>query len=142
MGKNFLVGNFFESKKNLSEILFGLKKNLGRNFCRSKKIWVGNLVWPNSILVGNFVGSKKIRLEISLDRNLKNLGKQNVAQKNLGRIFGLAKFYFGLLRFVCVMLLVTAKLNNNNTEFHSQTSRNFGHLGTRAQAQIRIGRHI
>ena len=30
----------------------------------------------------------------------------------------MAKFYFGLLRFVCVMLLVTAKLNNNNTEFH------------------------
>ena len=36
---------------------------------------------------------------------------------NLGRKFGLAKFYFGLLRFVCVMFLVTAKLNNNNTEF-------------------------
>ena len=39
-------------------------------------------------------------------------------QQNLGRKFGLAKFYFGLRRFVCVMLLVTAKLNNNNTEFH------------------------
>ena len=35
----------------------------------------------------------------------------------MGRKFGLAKYYFGLLRFVCVMLLVTAKLNNNNTEF-------------------------
>ena len=39
-------------------------------------------------------------------------------KKELGLKFGLAKFYFGLIRFVCVMLLVTAKLNNNNTEFH------------------------
>ena len=38
-------------------------------------------------------------------------------QKKLGRKFGLAKFYFGLIRFVCDLLLVTAKLNNNNTEF-------------------------
>ena len=30
--------------------------------------------------------------------------------------FGLAKFYFGLIRFVCDLLLITAKLNNNNTE--------------------------
>ena len=51
-------------------------------------------------------------MEISLDR------KFFWVKKNLGRKFGLAKFYFGLLRFVCVMLLVTAKLNNNNTEFH------------------------
>ena len=29
----------------------------------------------------------------------------------------LAKLYFGLIRSVCVMLLVTDKLNNNNTEF-------------------------
>ena len=35
----------------------------------------------------------------------------------MGRKFGLAKFHFGLIRFVCVMLLVAAKLNNNNTEF-------------------------
>ena len=35
----------------------------------------------------------------------------------MGRKFVLAKFYFGLIRFVRVMLLVTAKLNNNNTEF-------------------------
>ena len=35
----------------------------------------------------------------------------------MGRKFGLAKFYFGLIRFVCDLLLVTAKLNNNNTEF-------------------------
>ena len=34
----------------------------------------------------------------------------------MGWKFGLVKLYFGL-RFVCVMLLVTAKLNNNNTEF-------------------------
>ena len=36
----------------------------------------------------------------------------------MGRKLGLATFYFGLIRFVCVYLLVTAKLNNNNTEFH------------------------
>ena len=35
----------------------------------------------------------------------------------MGRKFGLAKFYFGLIRFVCDLLMVTAKLNNNNTEF-------------------------
>ena len=35
----------------------------------------------------------------------------------LGQRFGLAKFYFGLKRFVCGMFLVTAKMNNNNTEF-------------------------
>ena len=29
----------------------------------------------------------------------------------------MAKFYFGLIRFVCVMLLLPADLNNNNTEF-------------------------
>ena len=41
-----------------------------------------------------------------------------LGQKNLGRKFGLAKFYFGLIRFVCVVLLTTFELNNNNTEFH------------------------
>ena len=52
------------------------------------------------------------------------LGQKDVGRKffwvkrNWGRNFGLAKFYSGPLRFVCVMLLVTAKLNNNNTEFH------------------------
>ena len=40
-----------------------------------------------------------------------------IGLKNLGRKFGLAKFYFGLVRFVCDLLLITAKLNNNNTEF-------------------------
>ena len=29
----------------------------------------------------------------------------------------MAEFYFGLIRFVCDLLLITAKLNNNNTEF-------------------------
>ena len=43
-----------------------------------------------------------------------------LGQKNLGRKFGLAKLYFGLIRFVCVMLLVTAKLNNNNTESYGR----------------------
>ena len=48
----------------------------------------------------------------------KKLGRKFFGvKKKLGRKFGLAKFYFGLMRFVCVMLLVTAKLNNNNTEF-------------------------
>ena len=40
------------------------------------------------------------------------------SQKILGRKFVLAKFYFGLIRYVFVMLLITANLNNNNTEFH------------------------
>ena len=35
----------------------------------------------------------------------------------MGRKFGLAKFYFGLIRSVCDLLLINAKLNNNNTEF-------------------------
>ena len=35
----------------------------------------------------------------------------------VGNFGWLKKFYFGLIRFVCVMLLTTAKLNNNNTEF-------------------------
>ena len=40
-----------------------------------------------------------------------------MGQKNLGRKFVLTKFYFGLIRFFCVVLLLTADLNNNNTEF-------------------------
>ena len=40
-----------------------------------------------------------------------------LGKKNLGRKFVLAKFYFGLIRFDCVMLTITSKLNNNNTEF-------------------------
>ena len=43
--------------------------------------------------------------------------KKISGKQNLGRKFGLAKFYFVLVRFVCVMLLITAKSNNNNTEF-------------------------
>ena len=35
-----------------------------------------------------------------------------MVKKDLGR-----KFYFGLIRFVCVVLLTTDDLNNNNTEF-------------------------
>ena len=30
----------------------------------------------------------------------------------------MGQILFGLIRFVCDLLLVTAKLNNNNTEFH------------------------
>ena len=55
--------------------------------------------------LGNYIGLKK-------------LGRRFYRVKiNLGRKFGLAKFYFGLIRFVCDLLLDTAKLNNNNTEF-------------------------
>ena len=51
----------------------------------------------------------------------KNLGQQlgrkcYRVKKNLGQKFGLAKFYFGLIRVVCVLLLTTPTLNNN-TEF-------------------------
>ena len=45
------------------------------------------------------------------------MGRKFYRVKNLGLKFGLAKFYFGLIRFVCDLLLITAKLNNNNTEF-------------------------
>ena len=50
-----------------------------------------------------------------IDVDLKIPALEN--KKNFGRKFGLAKFCFGLIKFVCVMLLITAKLNNNNTEF-------------------------
>ena len=53
------------------------------------------------------------------------LGRKGIAQPPLylspknpkQKTFGLAKFYFGLVRFVCDLLLITAKLNNKNTEF-------------------------
>ena len=67
-------------------------------------------------LVRIFLGSTHFGSEIFLGR--KNWGRNFLwVNKNWGRKFGLAKFYFGLIRFVCVMLLVTAKLNYNNTEF-------------------------
>ena len=52
----------------------------------------------------------------------KNLGRKFwvgifFGQKIVGRKFVLAKFYLVLMRFVCDLLLITAKLNNNNTEF-------------------------
>ena len=59
-----------------------------------------NILWVKKIWLGNFFGSIKIWVGIFL-----------------GRKFILAKIYFGLVRFVCVMLLITADLNNNNTEF-------------------------
>ena len=80
---------------------------MGRNFYLSKKIWVGNFVWPQKNNVKKNVGQKKFGRKFFW------------VKKKLGRKFALAKFYFGLVRFVCVMLLVTAKLNNNNTEFPS-----------------------
>ena len=88
------LGQKFGLAKFLVGICFASKEFGPKNFL-AKNIWVGNLF-----------GSKKCGSEIFL------------GQKNLGRKFGLAKFYFALLRFVCVMLLITAKLNNNNTEFH------------------------
>ena len=66
------------------------KKNVGQN-CFWVKKNVGRI----------FFGSNKIGSEIFL------------GHKNVG-----FKFYFGLIRFVCVVLLTTAELNNNNTEFH------------------------
>ena len=72
--------------------------------------------WVNKNLGRKLFGLKKFGSEFFLVK--KNLGRKFFwVKKNLGRKFGLAKFYFGLIRFVCVMLLITAKLNNNNTEF-------------------------
>ena len=60
-----------------------------------------NCFWVKRNVGRIFFGSNKIGSEIFL------------GQKNVG-----FKFYFGLIRFVCVVLLTTAELNNNNTEFH------------------------
>ena len=86
------------------ENLFGIKKNLGRKFVWSKNIWVGIFFGKKKFESKKNVGQKKCR-------------KFFWVKKKLGRKFGLAKFYFGLLRFVCDLLLITAKLNNNNTAF-------------------------
>ena len=44
-----------------------------------------------------------------------------VKKKWVGNVIGLKEFgseiWFGLIRFVCDLLLITAKLNNNNAEF-------------------------
>ena len=82
------LGQFFCGQK-----FFWVQK-FGSEFFLGKKNWVENFIVLKKIWVGNCIGLKK-----------------------LGRKFGLANFYFGLIRFVCVVLLVTAKLNNNNTEF-------------------------
>ena len=71
-----------------------VKKNLGRKFDRVRKNVGRNFYRVKKSWVGDFIGLT-----------------------NLGRKFGLAKFYFGLIRFVCDLLMITAKLNNNNTEF-------------------------
>ena len=67
------------------------------NLCRK-------LFGPIFFWVGYIFGSKKIG------------SKKIWVKKKLGRKFGLAKFYFGLMRFILlfVMLLITTKLNNNN----------------------------
>ena len=49
-GKKKLGRKFFRVTKNLGQKFCRVKK-MGRKFYRVKKIWVGNLVWPNSILV-------------------------------------------------------------------------------------------
>ena len=94
---NFFLGlkkfwSDFYIKKNCPKF-YWVKKNLGRKFYRVKKNCVGDFIGLKK-WVWNFIGLKK-----------------------LGRKFGLAKFYFGLIRSVCDLLLITAKLNNNNTEF-------------------------
>ena len=88
--KNSGKQKFWDKKISFGNFL-GQKKFGTEIFVGSKKIWVGNFFGSKKIWVENFFGSKK---------------------------FGLAKFHFGLIGFVCVMLLITAKLNNNNTEFH------------------------
>ena len=80
------------------------------------------------ILVGNFLGQKKIWLEIFLVKKIGSefffrpkkfgleifLGQKKFGseffkvKQNLRRKFVLDKFYFGLLGFVCVVLLTTA----------------------------------
>ena len=97
MGQNFV-----------SEILWG-QKNVGRKKHFVKKKLGLKFFWVKKNFVGTFFGSKKCWSEIFW------------GHKNLGRKFVLAKFHFGLIRFVCVVLLTTAKLNNNNTEFHVVT---------------------
>ena len=107
------------NKKFGSEIFLG-KKNLGW-----KNYWVKKKIGRNKILVQNKFGLEFFFGKKNLGRKLcwlkKKLGLNffwvNKCPKCLGRIFCLAKFYFVLVRFVCVMLLITAKLNNNNTEF-------------------------
>ena len=51
------------------------------------------------------------------EKNILGLPDNNILGLTDNNKFVLTKFYFGLIRFVCVYLLVTAKLNNNNTEF-------------------------
>ena len=52
--------------------IFGSKKNLGRNFYRVKRIWVGNFIGLKKIWVGNFIGLKKIW--VGNFKGLKKLG--------------------------------------------------------------------
>ena len=122
----------FLGKKKLGRKFFWVKKNLGRKIFWVKKIWVENFFGSKKKLgrkffwVGNLFGSKKFGSEMFWVKKIgsdiflgqKNKGRNFVwVKQNLVRKFGLAKFNFALIRFVCVMLLITVKLNNNNTEF-------------------------
>ena len=91
--KKILFRIFFGSKEFGSEIFLGRKK-LSWNFLGVKKNWVGN-----------YFGSKKCGSEIFL------------GQKNVGRNFFWSEICFVLIIFFCVMLLLPADLNNNNTDF-------------------------
>ena len=70
------------------------QENLGRNFFGVNKNVGRKFFRVKKMSVGNSFGSTKFGSDICL-----------------------AKLYFGLIRFVCVILLFTAELNNNNTEF-------------------------
>ena len=87
-------------------------------------MWVGNffgqiLLW--SYILGltdnNILGLTDNNILGLTDNNILGLTEKNILGLTDNNKFVLAKFYFGLIRFVCVYLLVTAKLNNNNTEF-------------------------
>ena len=93
------------------------KKICVRNFFRS------NIFFGSNILLGpKFFGSEIILCQKNLGRNF-FLGRKLFWVKKiwvgffLGQKSVLAKFYLGLIRFVCVILLLPADLNNNNTEF-------------------------
>ena len=86
MGQKNLCRKFVWVKKLFGQEKIGLKKfgskkfagqkNLFRNFFGMNKIWVGNLFWPNSVLLQKKIGSKKFWAEKIWVK--KNLGQKNV----------------------------------------------------------------
>ena len=86
---------FDRVNKNLGQKCYRVRKKIGQKLYWVKKKMGQKFYRVKTIWVGNFIGLKK-----------------------LGRKFGLAKFLFGLIRFVGDLLLITSKLNINNTEFH------------------------